>query len=64
MKKLLVLLGFLLLTAGVLPTRAPPEKIAAIEITDYQVSCKLDSINNTLAELNELMKRPANKQKF
>ncbi|MBB5620345.1 hypothetical protein HDE69_001394 [Pedobacter cryoconitis] len=61
MKKILVLLGLLLLT-GVLPTRAPPEKIEFIEISDYPVNSKLDSINNTVDELNELLKQLANKQ--
>lgn len=64
MKKLLALLGLLLLIGGVLPTRAPPEKIKAIEVTNYQVNCRLDSINNTLDELNKIMKEFADKQKF
>lgn len=64
MKKLLALLGLLLLIGGVLPTRAPPEKIESIEITNYPVNCRLDSINHTLDELNKLMKQFADKQKF
>ncbi|AMP97516.1 hypothetical protein AY601_0562 [Pedobacter cryoconitis] len=63
MKKLLALLGLLLLT-GMLSTRAPPEKIEFIEITDYPVNCRLDSLNNTLDELNKLMKQFADKKKF
>lgn len=63
MKKLLVLLGLLLVT-GMLSTRAPPEKIEFIALPDYPVSSKLDSINNSVDELNQLLKRLANKQKF
>ena len=63
MKKLLVLLGLLLLT-GVWSTRAPPEKIEFIELPDYPVNSKLDSINNSVDELNELLKQLADKQKF
>lgn len=61
MKKLLVLIGLLLLN-GVWSTRAPPEKIEFIEIPDYPVNSKLDSINNTVDELNELLRRLACKR--
>lgn len=61
MKKFLVLTGLLLLT-GVWSTRAPPEKIEFIEISDYPVNSKLDSINNTVDKLNELLKQLASKR--
>lgn len=61
MKKILVLIGLLLLT-GVWSTRAPPKKIEFIEISDYPVNSKLDSINNTVDELNELLKQLASKR--